>query len=143
MAKVRSITLSRPQKDEMCPPGNHVVRGHERICHSGTRTWVDTHIRRNRGAIPKILLIEIIHYLYWNSKKKSERVGKVFGFSENAELDAVIHFWLMYWKEQGLKFPAALDPLWIKTIIAVESSFEPQAKTKVEGSSATGLIQIT
>lgn len=143
MAKDRSIKLSRPSKDEMCPPGHHVVRGHERICHSGTRTWVDTHMRRNRGSVPQILLIENIHYLYWGSKKKYGAVGKIDGFPENSELDSVIQFWLDYWKAQGLRFPPGLDPLMVKTMIAIESSFDPQVKTKVKGSSATGLMQIT
>ena len=58
-------------------------------------------------------------------------------------LDAVIQFWIAYWKKQGLKFPTELDPLLVKTIIAIESSFKPQAITKAKGSSATGLIQIT
>lgn len=127
----------------MCLPGYHIVHGHERTCQSGTRTWVDTHIRRNRGSIPEILLIENIHHLYWGAKEKFGSIGKVDGFPENSELDAVIHFWLGYWKAQGLKFPAGLDPLLIKTMIAIESSFDPSAKTKVKGSSATGLMQVT
>jgi len=143
MAKNSEIKLSKPSSDKMCPPGYHVVHGYERLCHSGTRTWVDTHIRRNRGTIPKILLIENIHYLYWNSKKKYVRIGKVHGFPENAELDPVIQFWLDYWKEHGLEFPAGLDPLMVKTIIAIESSFDSSAITKTKGSSATGLMQIT
>ncbi len=143
MAKVREINLSKPPADEMCPSGSHVVRGHERVCHSGTRTWVDTHTRKNRGSIPKILLIENIHYIYWGSKRKYGRIGKIDGFPENAELDSVIQFWLDYWKDQGLKFPGGLDPLIIKTIIAIESTFDPKAITKIKGSSATGLMQIT
>ncbi len=127
----------------MCPPGFHVVHGHERTCHSGTKTWVDTHIRKNRGSIPKILLIENVHHLYWGARVKHDSIGKVDGFPENSELDAVIQFWLGYWKEQGLKFPAGLEPLLIKTMIAIESSFDPSAKTKVKGSSATGLMQVT
>lgn len=141
--KDSSIKLSKPPASEMCPPGYHVVRGHERICISGTRTWVDAHIRKNRGSNPQILLIENIQHLFWASKKKYSRVGIVHEFPENAELDAVIQFWLDYWKEQGLRFPGGLDPLLIKTIIAIESSFKPQAITKVKGSSATGLMQIT
>ena len=43
------IIISRPKKSEMCPIGYHVVRGHERICEDGTKTWVDQHIRKNRG----------------------------------------------------------------------------------------------
>ena len=143
MAKTDSIKITKPSDDEMCPPGYHIVHGHERICHSGTITWVDTHIRSNRGSNPKILLIENIHHLYWGLKKKYASLGKIFGFSENAEIDAVIQFWLDYWKQQGLRFPPGLDPLMVKTIIAIESTFNPQAVTKIKGSSATGLMQIT
>jgi soluble lytic murein transglycosylase-like protein len=100
-------------------------------------------LRRNRGSIPKILLIENIHYLFWGSKKKYGRIGKIAGFSENPELDSVIHFWLDYWKAQGLKFPIGFDPLLIKTMIAIESNFDPAVTTKVKGSSATGLMQLT
>jgi hypothetical protein len=143
MAKATGIKLLKPSKDQMCPPGHHVVRGHERVCHSGTRTWVDVHVRKNRGSIPNILLIENIHYIYWGSNKKYESIGKIDGFPETAELDPIIQFWLDYWKNQGLKVPDGFDPLLIKTMIAIESSFDPSAKTKIKGSSATGLMQLT
>ncbi len=143
MAKAKSIALKKPSQDEMCPPGYHVVHGHDRRCHSGTHTWVDTHIRRNRGSIPNILLSENIHYLYWKRETKFEGIGKVGNFPENAELDPVIHFWMDYWKKQGLEFPAGFDPLLVKTMVAVESAFNPKAKSKVKGSSATGLMQLT
>ncbi len=100
-------------------------------------------MRKNRGSIPKILLIENVYYLYWGSKDKYNRVGKIDGFLENSEIDAVIQFWLNYWQRQGLKFPAGLDPLLIKTVIAIESSFNPEARSKVKNSSAAGLMQIT
>ena len=69
MTKDYSIQLSKPPIGEMCPPGYHVVHGHERICKSGTATWVDTHTRKNRGRIRPGLLKENIHFLYWNTKK--------------------------------------------------------------------------
>lgn len=127
----------------MCPPGYHVVHGHERICKSGATTWVDTHIRANRGKIYPGLLKENLLYLYWNSKKKFPVLAPIYGFKGSDEFDEVIQFWLGYWKEQGVPLPDDLDPLIIKTLIAVESTFDPLAKSRVKGSSAAGLMQIT
>ncbi len=135
--------IKKPPASEMCPPGHHVVRGHERVCHSGTTTWVDAHIRRNRGSIPTILLSENIYFLFWSAKKKYGKIGKIYGFPETSELDSAVQFWLDYWKEQGIEFPSDLDPLLIKTLIAIESGFDPKARSKVKGSSATGLMQVT
>lgn len=72
MAKDRSITLSKPPKDEMCPPGNHIVRGHERICHSGTRTWVDTHTIKNYHSWDSQgeAYAKSVERLYQKSKKR-------------------------------------------------------------------------
>ena len=135
--------IKKPPTSERCPPGYHVVRGHERVSHSGTTTWVDAHVRRNRGSIPNSLLTENIYFLFWSANKKYGKIGKVYGFSENSELDSAIQFWLEYWKEQGIELPSDLDPLLIKTLIAIESGFDPKAKSKVKGSSATGLMQLT
>lgn len=127
----------------MCPPGYHVVHGHERICHSGTKTWVDAHIRRNRGKIRPGLLKENIYHLYWNSKKPYSSLPQIENFKIGSEYDAAIQFWLDYWKSQGVKFPQDLEPLHIKALMSVESGFNPNAKTKVKGSTAEGLMQIT
>ena len=64
----RKIQIKRPRKTEICPVGYHVVRGHHRICKSGIVTWVDTHLRKNRGR-KTMYLSENLLYLYWNSKK--------------------------------------------------------------------------
>lgn len=50
----KEIKLAKPESDEMCPPGYHVVHGHERTCHSGTGTWVDTHIRSSASGLMQI-----------------------------------------------------------------------------------------
>lgn len=135
----KNIKITKPKTSLMCPPGSHVVRGHYRICKSGTRTWVDTHIRRNRGK--KIMLLsENLLYLYWNNKKAFDKIKAVKGFHSHHELDPVIHFWLNYWKSQGLKFPKGLTPLHIKCLIAVESSFRPGVHAK--SSTAMGLMQL-
>ncbi|PIR23529.1 MAG: hypothetical protein COV44_02335 [Deltaproteobacteria bacterium CG11_big_fil_rev_8_21_14_0_20_45_16] len=57
-------------------------------------------------------------------------------------MNPIIQFWLAYWKNEGLSFPK-IDPLLVKTIIAVESSFRPKADPKSKHSSAYGLMQIT
>lgn len=136
--------LKRPPKSEMCPPGYHVVRGHARVCESGTTTWVDAHIRKNRGKIRPGLLKENIYYLFWNSNKSYDSLPTVTGFgSSGAEFDKAIQFWLDYWKSVGIPFPSKLDPLLVKCIIALESSFNPKAKTKSKNSTASGLMQVT
>ena len=135
--------LKKPKTSEMCPPGYHVVRGHERICHSGTVTWVDAHIRKNHGKIEAGLLIENIHYLFWSSKKNYPALKPIDGYKDADHYDKLIQFWLDYWKSQGVKFPDDLDPLMVKALISIESSFNPNAKSKDPKSTASGLMQIT
>ena len=135
--------LKKPKTSEMCPPGYHIVHAHERVCHSGTKTWVDAHVRRNRGKIKAGLLSENIHFLFWSSKKKYPALNQIFGFNQGAEYDSLIQFWLDYWKSQGVPFPEDLEPLMIKALIAVESSFNPKARTKDPHSTAAGLMQVT
>lgn len=135
--------LKKPKQSEMCPPGYHVVQGHERICHSGTATWVDAHVRKNRGKIKPGLLSGNIHYLFWNSKKKFPALSQIERYENNEDYDSLIQFWLEYWKSQGIKFPDDLDPLIIKALISKESSFNPNAKSKNPKSTASGLMQVT
>jgi hypothetical protein len=136
--------LKKPQPSEMCPPGYHIVKGHERICKSGTTTWVDAHIRKNKGRIKSGLLIENIYFLYWTSKTKFLPLASILGFNQKGgEYDSAVQFWLDYWKSQGIKFPDDFDPLMIKALIALESSFNPNAKSKDPKSTASGLMQVT
>lgn len=139
MSKKKSIKIKRPKNNEICPVGYHVVKGHYRDCSSGTKTWVDAHLRKNRGK-KSMLLEENIHFLYWNNEKKYKKINGIKGFSTHHELDPIIQFWLNYWKEKGVKFPKGLAPLHIKALIAVESSFRPKARPKT--SSAVGLMQL-
>ena len=135
--------LKKPKPSEMCPPGYHVVRGHERVCHSGTVTWVDAHVRKNRNKIKPGLLIENIQHLYWQSKKKYSALPRIENYNKGDEYDSVIQFWLDYWKEQGVQFPKDLDALMIKALISVESSFNPREVSKDPKSTASGLMQVT
>lgn len=134
--------ISRPLTMKMAPPGSHVVSRQARISKKGIKYFVKAHIRKNRGK-KIILLPENLLYLYWHGDHEYPALGKVKGYAEFSELDSVIQFWLDFWKNDGLKFPADLDPFLIKVIIAIESRFMPAVRTKIPGSSATGLMQVT
>ncbi|HXH76764.1 MAG TPA: transglycosylase SLT domain-containing protein [Bacteriovoracaceae bacterium] len=127
---------------KMAPPGSHVVRRQARISKFGIKYYVKAHIRKNRGK-KIVLLPENLLYLFWHGNQNYPSLGTVKGYSEFPELDSVIQFWLDFWKNDDLKFPEDLDPFLIKTIIAIESTFRPAVRTKISGSSATGLMQIT
>ena len=63
------MQIKKPKPDLMCKPGFHLVRGHQRTCQTGTKTWVDAHIAKNPGSRIDILLSENILWLYWTSKE--------------------------------------------------------------------------
>lgn len=134
--------ITRPPVMKMAPPGSHVVSRQARISKKGINYFVKAHIRKNRGK-KTVLLPENLLYLFWHGDQDYSYLGPVKGFPDYPELDVVIQFWLDFWKNEGLKFPKDLDPLLIKTIIAIESSFNPVIKTKDPKSSATGLMQVT
>lgn len=133
--------IKRPPTLKMAPPGSHIVKRHAKMSENGIKYYVKAHIRKNRGN-KATLLPENLLYLYWHGDRDYPSIGSVKGFAEFPELDSVIQFWLNFWKEQGLPFPEDLDPLLIKVIIAKESSFRPEIRTRVKESSATGLMQI-
>jgi hypothetical protein len=135
--------LKKPDSREMCPPGYHVVRTHTRVCKSGSVTTVDAHTRKNRKSTASVLLKENIFFLYWNSNTPFKPLPIIPGFPRKDEYDGLIQFWLKYWQDQGLQFPPDLDALMIKALVSVESSFDPNAKTKDPRSTASGLMQIT
>jgi len=139
MGQENTILIKRPEQSKMCDLGYHVVSGHYRACKSGTKTWVDTHLRKNRGK-RKMHLEENLLFLYWNSSKKYQTIGVIKGYDAHNELDSIIQFWLDYWKKNGEHFPDSLTALHVKALIAVESSFNPKARPKT--SSARGLMQI-
>lgn len=110
------IKVNKPPKSEMCPVGFHVVHGHARICKSGTRTWVDTHLRKNRGRKTMYLSENFLH-LYWSNNKKYPKLTAIKSFDGYHELDSIIQFWLEYWKSQGVNFPKGLTPLHKKPLL--------------------------
>ncbi len=134
--------ISRPATMKMAPPGSHVVARQARISKKGIKYFAKAHIRKNRGKTI-VLLPENLLYLYWHGDHEYPALGKVKGYAEFSELDSVIQFWLSFWKDDGFKFPEDLDPFLIKVIIAIESRFRPAVRTKIAGSSATGLMQVT
>jgi len=114
----------------MCDVGFHVVKGHYRVCQSGTKTWVDAHTRKNRGR-RRIFLEENLLYIYWNNKKRYKKINTIKGYPPHHEVDTVIQFWLEYWRGQGIKFPKGLTPLHIKALIAKEFTCMYLKKNKV------------
>lgn len=134
--------ISRPATMKMAPPGSHVVARQARFSKNGIKYFVKAHIRKNRGK-KVVLLPENLLYLHWHGDHEYPALGKVKGYAEFPEFDSVIQFWLNFWKDEGLKFPEDLDPFLIKVIIAIESRFRPAVRTKIPGSSATGLMQVT
>jgi hypothetical protein len=132
------IIINKPDDSEMCPVGEHVVRGHTRHCEKSD-TWVDTHFRKNRGR-KKMYLSENLLYIFWKNKRSYSQLNTIYGFSPYNEIDDLIQFWFEYWKQQGSGFPDDLTPLHIKALIAVESSFNPNAKAKT--TTAIGLMQV-
>lgn len=140
MLKQFDLNIMKPPRSRMCPLGYHIVKGHQRVCASGTKTWVDTHVRKNRGK-HIIYLPENLLYLYWNNNQAFKKLNPIFGYAGYHEIDSIIQFWLDYWKSIFSQLPE-IDPLLIKTLIAKESSFNPLADPKVSHSSAFGLMQI-
>jgi hypothetical protein len=143
--KKYKIDYSKSPSGGVCDLGYHFVKGHNRICHSGKATWVNEHIRKNKARQSKDYqpyLSENLYYVFQKARKRNyPKIGKICGFLEYEEVDLLIHFWLDYWREQGLPFPDNLTPKHVKALIAHESSFNPKAKAKT--STAAGLMQIT
>lgn len=109
---------------------------------SGKRHIVKGHCRVNPAHKLKTLFNSNLKYLFLNKKKKYPKLKKIKGEKDFGQYDEMIQFWLDYWKDKK-EISFNLDPMLIKSIIAVESSFRERVITKVVGSSATGLMQIT
>jgi len=127
-----------------CEPGYHFVKEHLRVGNSGKRHIVSAHCRKNSKSKKKFLYKSNLDYLYQKLKGryKYKRLNKIKGYPQDkGQYDDLIQFWLNYWKEQGL-INEDIDPLLVKAIIAVESSFRERVITKMPGSSATGLMQL-
>lgn len=127
--------------NEICPVGFHVVRRHRRTLQSGVKVWVETHIAKNREASKKSILPENLKYSFWNADlAKFKPLHGVSGYDSHHEIDALIQYWLEYWQLQNFSYPKDIDPLMIKSMIAVASSFDPNA-TSPDGKSV-GLMLV-
>lgn len=127
-----------------CKPGYHYVRSHRRLNEDGSKSAVAAHCRRNSGAKAKHLFATNLDYLFRELKDTypAKKLKRIKGFDDQGQYDEVVQFWLDYWKDQKL-IDFDIDPLLIKAVIAVESSFKEQVITKLPNSSATGLMQVT
>jgi hypothetical protein len=126
----------------ICKPGSHRVKKHYRISANGKKHAVEEHCRLNSKKKSAILYSSNLDYLFINKKKKYARLKKIKGYKDFGLYDEMIQFWLDYWKSKN-EISFNIDPMLIKAIIAVESSFRDKVITKTVGSSATGLMQIT
>ncbi|MGB0452657.1 MAG: transglycosylase SLT domain-containing protein [Bacteriovoracaceae bacterium] len=128
-----------------CRPGSHFVKRHIRISKNGVKHIVEAHCRKNSKSKKSFLYRSNLNYIYENfrNKYKYKNLKRIKGFSQDkGQYDELVQFWFKYWKDQGL-IKEDIDPLLIKAIIAVESSFREKVITNISNSTATGLMQIT
>lgn len=126
----------------ICKPGSHHVKKHFRISSNGVRHIVEEHCRINSKHKLKTLFSSNLEYLFINRKKKYSKLKKIKGQKDFGQYDEMVQFWLDYWLSQK-EISFYIDPMIIKAIITVESSFREKVITKIPESSATGLMQIT
>ncbi|MCH2533979.1 MAG: transglycosylase SLT domain-containing protein [Bdellovibrionales bacterium] len=127
-----------------CRPGYHYVKSHTRTSSNGQKYKVEAHCRVNANSKKDHLYKSNLEYLYNNMKKnyKYKTLKRVKGFNQDrGQYDEMIQFWLKYWRQKGL-IREDIDPLLVKSIIAIESSFREKVITSLPNSSATGLMQI-
>ncbi len=127
-----------------CKPGYHLVNKHTRISKNGRKHIVDEHCRSNPSSKAKFLYKSNLDYIFdkYKSNFKYKKLNRVKGFPQDkGQYDVKIQFWLNYWKDKKL-IDENIDPLLVKSIIAVESTFREKVITKMPNSSATGLMQI-
>ena len=125
-----------------CPIGEHYVRSHSRTTKKGM-TQVSAHCRKNSKGKENLLDASNLRHIYYsNGLKKYPKLPAIKGFRGFHEYDPMIQFWTNYWKEKKV-LHEQVDPLLIKALIAVESSFRPRVRTKAPNSTAAGLMQVT
>jgi hypothetical protein len=131
-------------KVKHCTSNCHLVRGYWRKSKNGTKTWIKPHIAHNPQRGISVLSAEDLKNTYKNELNKCYTpLNDILGFKGRNEYDQMLMFWVEYWENKGLSFPVDFFPLMIKALIAVESSFNPEAKSQAKNSSATGLMQVT
>ena len=104
---------------------------------------VSGHCRRNPKGKEDLLYASNIRHIYHTQLIKTyPRLPAIKGFKDHDQHDPMIQFWTDYWKNKG-ELNKQVDPLLIKSLIAVESSFRPDVITNDPSSTAAGLMQIT
>ena len=125
-----------------CRPGTHHVKSHMRISVEGRRHIVKAHCRTNPRSRKNVLYASNVNYLFKKNKNRFKELKKIKRYNDHGQYDKLIQFWLDYWDRKKI-IDFKIDPILIKAIIAVESSFREGVITKEINSSATGLMQIT
>lgn len=127
-----------------CKPGYHHVNKHLRVSRNGTKHTVEEHCRKNPKLKENFLFKSNLDYIFdkFEHRYQYENLKRIKGYPQDkGQYDMLIQFWLKYWKGEGL-INEDIDPLLVKAIIAVESSFREEVVTKMPNSSATGLMQL-
>ena len=127
-----------------CRPGFHYVKKHTRNSVNNVIHRVEAHCRKNPKSKLNFLYKSNLNYIFdkYENSFKYKKLNKIKGYKQDkGQYDVLIQFWLKYWKSKGL-IGEDIDPLLIKALIAVESSFRERIITKMPNSSATGLMQL-
>lgn len=127
-----------------CKPGFHYVKKHKRISVKGVIHKVEAHCRKNSKSKINFLYKSNLNYIFdkYKNSFKYKELNRIKGYKQDkGQYDILIQFWLRYWKSEGL-ISENIDPLLVKSLIAVESSFRERVITKMPNSSATGLMQL-
>lgn len=128
----------------ICRPSYHHVKQHFRKTRDGSRYKVEEHCRKNPKSKEKLLFKSNLDFIFEKNRERFEykNLQRIKGYSQDrGQYDEYIQFWLQYWQSKGL-IGESVDPLLVKAIIAVESSFREAVITAMPNSSATGLMQI-
>ena len=125
----------------LCPLGQYWVRPHDRI---GTRGVVG-HCRTNPSKKDQIYFDELqeIARLYFKSLKGGLGSARL-GYSQGNKFDELIRGWTRYWNDV-FDPNVPLDADLVKALIATESGFRAQSKTRAgkRAGWARGLMQVT
>lgn len=124
----------------MCPKGYHWVSEHLK---EGNSDLTDSHCRKNRSS-KDILKSEEIHKISELEIFKKPAIKASIadmGFKgKDKSYDTLINGWCAYWNDV-IKIDPPLHPDLVKTLIATESSFNPNPR-QAKNRTAIGLMQI-
>src|SRR5690606_21431644 len=98
---------------------------HSRISRNGTKHIVEEHCRKNPKSKDRFLYKSNLDYIFEKLKNRYQykKINRIKGYPQDiGQYDEFVQFWLKYWKDEKL-IDDDIDPLLVKAIIAVESSF--------------------